>query len=119
MKLNRGVAALLGMLTLVPYVWVALALGYFLPRLMSFGQPGGISSEVYFPLFELVWRVSIGVVIAVAVLATVYLLHLYRSDLVPKEKRGSWAWMLVLFGFVLMPVYWYRYVWAAPAKRAA
>jgi hypothetical protein len=47
MKHTRSVAALLGILTLVPYLWVALA------------------------------------------------------------------------RFVLMPMYWYRYVWAAPAKEAA
>ena len=118
MKLNRSAVAVLGILTLVPYVWFGLVLGYYLPRLMSVGQPNGISSEAYFPLFDRVWRTSIGIFITLIALAAVYLIHLHRSELVPKEKRGPWTWMLLLFGFVMMPVYWYRYVWGASVKGA-
>jgi hypothetical protein len=119
MKLNRGAVAVLGIFTLAPYVWFGLAIGYFLPRLTSMGQPDGISSEVYFTLFDRVWLTSIGVMITLVALVVVYLIHLHHSDLVPKEKRGPWTWMLLLFGFFLMPVYWYRYMWKASAYDAA
>jgi hypothetical protein len=113
---RRGTAVLLAVLTALPYLWAAVFSGYLLPKLMTLGQPDGISPEMYFPLFALTWRVTTGVILGVAALGAFYAWHVYRCGRVPPADRTAWAVGLLLLGLVVMPVYWHRYVWGAPAE---
>jgi magnesium-transporting ATPase (P-type) len=119
MRFNRPVAATIGLLTLVPYVWFAVFFPYYLRRLETLGEPTGITAADYFPLFNTVWLLSILVMGLTLALLVVYFIHLYRSGAVPTAHRNSWAAMLFVLGFILLPVYWYRYMWRASSAGAA
>ena len=40
-----------------------------------------------------------------------YIVYVFKTDRVPQEKKALWAAVLLLGGFVAMPVFFYLYVW--------
>ena len=54
-------------------------------------------------------------------LLVLYIVHLFRSNVVDQDKKALWAVVLILGNMLAMPVYWYLFVWREPvaANRAA
>jgi hypothetical protein len=55
-----------------------------------------------------------------------YIVNVFRNDRVIKDKKTLWAVVLFLGNVMVMPVYWYLYIWpsgkdssATPGNRAA
>jgi len=45
------------------------------------------------------------------VLATIIASHAFRTPRLAKNSRILWVILLVLFSRVVMPIYWYLYIW--------
>lgn len=119
MPLRRGVTLIFGILTLLPPAWFVLVPTYFLPRLGTLGEAGGLQSGEYFTLFNKVFDLSIVVgIVAIALFGT-SLFYLFRTDRVPAAKRPFWTAALLVAGIVTMPIFWYSYVWQVPPRRVA
>jgi len=51
-------------------------------------------------------------------LLVVYIVHLFKTDRVPKDQKALWAVVIFLGSVLAMPVYWYLYIWK-PLRVAA
>lgn len=44
-------------------------------------------------------------------LLVIYIVHLFKTDRVPNDKKALWAVVLFFGNMLAMPVYWYFYIW--------
>ena len=49
--------------------------------------------------------------VSYAVTLVLLISHLWRQRCLTSEHKGLWTFLLLAFGFVLMPVYWCVFVW--------
>lgn len=47
-------------------------------------------------------------------LILVYLRFLFKTNAVPTEQKAFWTVVILLFGILAMPVFWYLYFWRRP-----
>ena len=40
-----------------------------------------------------------------------YIVYLFKTNYVPKDKKALWAVVIILFAVIAMPIFWYLYVW--------
>ena len=45
------------------------------------------------------------------ILIIVYIVYLYKSSDVPSNKRSLWTFALIVGNIVVMPYFWYQYIW--------
>jgi apolipoprotein N-acyltransferase len=50
-------------------------------------------------------------------LVVVHAIHLAATDRVPEGQRLAWLVLLLVAGVLVLPVYWYLYVWDEPRER--
>ena len=110
MRLNRPVALFVAVLTLAPWGYFVFFFSHFLsrfPTLPNAAQP----PEQFFQEFNMIFRIHMIVMALVLALMAFYIVHLFRSDRVPGDKKALWAVVLFLGNLLAMPVYWYLYMW--------
>lgn len=44
-------------------------------------------------------------------LVAIYIFYLFRTDVVPQDKKALWAVVLFLGNMISMPIFWYLYIW--------
>ena len=47
-----------------------------------------------------------------------YIYYLFKTDHVKQDQRALWAVVLLLANILVMPVFWYLYIWK-PAESAS
>jgi len=52
------------------------------------------------------------------VLMTIYVVHAFKTDLIPNDRRVLWVVVLLFGGIIACPIYWYLFMWR-PGKQAA
>jgi len=119
MRLNRGFAVVVAILTIAPWAYVVFFLSYLMPKFTSFTTPGGPPPEEFHHLFDTVFRWHLGIMGLVLALTILYMVHLFRTDRVPADKKALWAVVLLLGNVLAMPVYWYFYMWPKQPEGAA
>ena len=45
------------------------------------------------------------------VLIAIYMFYLFKTDVVPQDKKALWAVVLFLGNMISMPIFWYLYIW--------
>jgi len=64
------------------------------------------------------WGYLIAVVTSYCLVA-VYIIYLFKTDHVAKDKKALWAVVLFLANLVAMPVFWFLYVWRPLSSKAS
>jgi hypothetical protein len=117
MSMSKPVKVLLGIATAWPLVYVGLFMfAIFGMMILEFYAPTVSSDEMpiwFFVLFAgyfltFIWMMG---------LIVIYILHLFKTDRVPKDQKALWAVVIFLGNMLAMPVYWYLYIWREPALR--
>ena len=49
-------------------------------------------------------------------LLVIYIVHVFKTDRVPQDKKALWAVVLFLGNMLAMPIYWYLYIWNDPKQ---
>src|SRR2546430_2615182 len=80
---------------------------------------GPAPPEQFFQEFETIFRIQMLVMALVLALMAFYIVHLFRTDRVPADKKALWAVVLFLGNLLAMPVYWYLYMWPKATEGAA
>ncbi len=93
---SRGTTILLGIVSVWPIVYMGL---FIAAMAYSFIVAGPPDPEGFGELFK-------------------YIVHAYRTDLVPADKKVLWVVILFFGNFIAIPVYWYLYMWR-PLKNPA
>jgi hypothetical protein len=101
---SRPVAALIGIASVLPLVYLI----YFIWHVTSLEHTG-------LTRFEALLVLHVTTVALVVVLLMVgYLLLIYRSGLLPSERRTLWAVVLFIGNVFAFPVFWYFFLWRRP-----
>lgn len=45
------------------------------------------------------------------VLLVIYVVHVFRNERLPDERKTLWATVILLGSAFAMPVYWWQYIW--------
>lgn len=78
--------------------WHALAAGFSAPMAAALG-------------------LHVATLVLAGLLTVVYAIDLAGTPRVVDEQRLPWVLLLLLLGVVVMPAYWYLYVWREPLAR--
>lgn len=65
----------------------------------------------YLPWFELVGYIAL---ILWPVQIVIFLIFIFKNKSFKKDKKFLWGYLVLCFGPLLSPVYWYFYIWKSP-----
>jgi formate hydrogenlyase subunit 3/multisubunit Na+/H+ antiporter MnhD subunit len=111
MRLSRGSALLMGLLTIFLFAWLVALPEYFYAKLWALSDAGLTHSKEYREVSRLVWELSAAAVLCAFLLWAFYLLYLHRSRGAPAAKKREWNRWLLFGSLVAMPPFWYLYMW--------
>jgi len=111
MRLNRPVALLIALLTLAPWAYMVFFFSHVMSQFATFPSSSTTPPDQFLREFNTIFRIHILVMALVLGLTAFYIVHLFRTDRVPTDKKALWAVVLLLGNLLAMPFYWYFYVW--------
>ena len=100
--------AIVGVLTCMPLAYFATLI--LLLILEESNAPSGGTIPVY---VEHLFGATMVAILVTWGYVGCYLLYLFRTSRVPKDKKALWAVTLVICNLFAMLVFWYLYVWRA------
>jgi hypothetical protein len=110
MHVSRTLAAILGLVTRWPPLYFLLFMGFV------FGAVFPGQSERLESVFQAVFAVHLVTMLVVMSLLAFYVVHLFKNETLPSDRRVLWAIVLFMGNLFAFPVYWYIHVWLAPAR---
>ncbi len=116
--MTRGKAIALGIFSFLPILYILSFIGLFFILMLSFvlGNDGEPSYMQY--IFPVMFVLHISFMLLAWVLIAIYIINVFKNDLVDKDKKALWAVVLFLGNIFAMPIYWYLYIWK-PLKESS
>lgn len=111
MRLSRPVALLVAVFTLAPWVFFIVLFTYFARHFPTNPTTAAAPPDEFFENFNTIFRLQLLFMALWVALLAFYIVHVFRTDRVPADKKALWAVVLFLGNFLAMPVYWYLYMW--------
>lgn len=111
--MSKSVRISWGLLTLLPIVYFLFFISFVTS--IDHSQPAADLEEQFKNVFKLH---IVTMVLMVALIAS-YIVYLFKSGVVPKDKKALWCVVLVAGNMFAMPLFWFFYVWRAPFKNSA
>ena len=105
---TRATALLLAVPTIWPLIYMGLFLLVFASAFWSFNSSSGGDGPA---LFRYIFPAHILTMLLTFVLLAVYIVHLFRTDLIPQQQKALWAVVMFFGNAIVLPIYWYLYVW--------
>lgn len=112
-KPSRPVVYLVALLTIWPPVYFLLFLSFIMFAFASVGGRSGKSQGI--DLFTYIFPLHLLTILLMFVLTAVYVVHAFRNDDLPPDKRTLWVIVLFLGNMLAFPVYWWLYL--RPTRR--
>lgn len=106
MKTNKPLAILWLIFSILPLMYFP----YFLIQFSSLTDMS-LSSEVRNSQLGKMFIFHILIILEAWVLVASYIIYLFKTSVVPKEKKTLWVIVLIFGNVFVMPVFWYLYVW--------
>lgn len=99
--MSKPTKTLLGLITLVPYIFLGLMFINFLtfPQELLTNQ-----LQTTIRISALLWTTG---------LLAYYAWHLFHGKVLDSEKRLLWSIVLLVGNVFTMPIYWYKHIWHA------
>ena len=105
--MTRGEKIALGIATLWP---VLFAFGSQLVALRLLAPSSGVPSPIRsFHLYNVAFVLATGIL--AWILLIFYIRHVSRNEAIPDDKKRFWQTILFLGNILVMPLYWYKFVW--------
>ena len=111
MTISKPVKLLVGALSVWPFVYLVLFVGFVATSVFWIGQTEADESGLVPIAFGLVFVVHFATILSIFGLTIFYVVFLFKTDRVPQEKKALWAVVLVLGNMLANPVFYYLYVW--------
>lgn len=105
---SRATTVLIGVLTVWPIVYMILFFGFIA---FSFTSARSGNDSAFPALFAYILPLHLLTILLMFALMAVYIVHAYRSDRIPNDRRILWVIILIFGGLIAFPVYWYLYLW--------
>lgn len=117
MKLSKKSVVLVGLLTFLPLAYmVFFFVWFFVSFFADFATSSHGKSSVP-DAFAYVLVLHLGAMLLTMALTIFYIVHLFRSTVVPNDQKALWAVVLFLGNVIAMPIYWYLQVWREVSPR--
>jgi hypothetical protein len=104
MRLSKSAALGLAVATLVPLAYMVCFMAFVVLVIME--APGQPSFD-----FRILFLCHFAMMIWSWALIAVYVVYLFKTDVVPKDQKVLWAVVLFLGNMIVMPIFWFLYVW--------
>lgn len=95
-----------------PYIYIFLCLVAALP-VAHFLSQGGEPPEV--PLW-FVYPIHLGTILVTWLLTGYFVVYVWKTQTVPRNKRALWTLLLILGNMLAMPFFWYHYLLKAKPR---
>lgn len=93
-----------------PIVYFCVFIGFMALMFTSMSAPAG--TQRGFPeAFKYVFILHLFTMLLMFVLMTTYVVHAFKTDLIPNDRRVLWVVVLLFGGFIACPIYWYLFLW--------
>ena len=105
---SRPAAYLIAVLSIWPIVYFMLFIAFMAFTVATFpSKPGGS-----FPvaLFRYIFPLHFLTILLMFALTAVYVIHVFRSDQLPSDRRIMWVIVLLFGNIVAFPIYWWIYM---------
>src|SRR5687768_14662280 len=112
MRISRPTAAIIGLLTLWPPVYMFAAMvGMFsiFARGFAHAPPGGPPFDPRF--FGAIMVGHLATMFVIMGLMVFYIVHVFRNRALTESARVLWTIVIFMGHFIAMPIYWYLQVW--------
>ena len=108
--MTKGKAVTLGVFSLWPFIYMILFMGsIFIMMATSF--VGNSSTNEPPIIMMVIFPLHFFTVFEIFVLLGIYIYYLFKTDVVPQDKKALWAVVLFLGNMISMPIFWYLYIW--------
>lgn len=111
--MSKSVKILWAILTLLPIIYFIFFISFV--SSLDQTQPAAELNDQLKNMFHL-HVISMSLMVA---LILSYVVYLFKSGIVPKDKRILWTVVLVAGNMFAMPFFWFLYVWRAPVNSVA
>lgn len=111
--MSKSVKIIWAILTLLPIAYFIFFVGF----VSSLDQTQS-TAELNEQLKNMFYLHIVSMSLMVALILS-YVVYLFKSGVVPKEKRVLWAVVLIAGNMFALPFFWFFYVWHAPANMSA
>ena len=101
----RTATLLLGVVTVIPALWIVVWFGYLIFGFVSDGP---------WPAWQAMSTGMAAVVVLTVALAVFYGRHAWRNERLREDERVTWTIFVTLLSAFAQPVYWYLYLWRPP-----
>ena len=113
--MSRGKAIALGVFTAWPLVYVIVFVAIMFTDFVADFSGWGPGTDR--PLmFRIIFPLHLLTMLELWGLLLIYILYLFRTDRVARDKKALWAVVLLLGNMVAMPVFWHLYIWRRPDR---
>jgi hypothetical protein len=107
--MTKGKALLIAFLTVWPLIYIFIFLAIvFTFALSTLGKKPPADLPGYFILLFIAHGITMLLMLGMPIY---YILHSYNNHQIPQDKKVLWALLLFLGNIIVMPVYWYLYMW--------
>ena len=108
--MKKSNKVLLGIATIWPLLWLPIFMLVMFATFIT--APGGRPDPDAFPLALLfILPVHLITVFGSIALSIFYIVNVFRNKRVKKDQQILWVVLLIMFGMIAEPVYWYKYIW--------
>ena|SRR6266436_2391360 len=91
MRLSRPVALLVAALTLAPWVFFIVLFTYFARHFPTNPTAAAAPPDEFFQNFNTIFRLQLLFMVLWVALLVFYIVHVFRTDRVPADKKALWA----------------------------
>jgi hypothetical protein len=108
--MGKGKAVVLAVFTAWPFLYILLFICMAFSMIISGFAGGGHPAEPPFIIW-IILPLHFFTMFEMLALIVIYIIHLFKTDRVPQDKKALWAVVLFLGNMIAIPVYWYFYIW--------
>ena len=101
-------------------IYLLLILSFSLPDLIKYYFPGLLDSNGHWPEYlRLLYNFSLDYSWLYYLLVVFYIGYSGLSNVVPRQKRYLWCWLIFFAHFITIPYFWYYYIWGGKQSNNA
>lgn len=105
---SRPAAYLIAVLSIWPIVYFMLFMAFVAFTFATF--PSKPSGSLPVALFRYIFPLHFLTILLMFALTAVYVVHVFKSDQLPSDRRIMWVIVLLFGNIVAFPIYWWIYM---------
>lgn len=106
---GRPATIVIGMLTIWPVLYIFVFFGFIIWTFISIGM--GSTKPDSPGAFLFIFPLHMLTMLLMFALITIYVVHAFRTNLIPEDRRILWVVVLLFGNLIAAPIYWYLYMW--------